>query len=444
MTIADQATIPPPAERSEGVPAPAVAVASVIVSTGLIAVGNGLMFAYIPVRLAEAGFAPAWAGTILTLLSAGGMASCFLTGRIVRRVGHARAFMTFAAIIILSNAAIAARVDPWLWVASRAAYGFAMIGVFIVAQSWLNDAVGNAVRGRVMAAFYVTYIVGIGCGSFLLRFIEIDGAAAPLIGIAFAAACIIPVGLTRLPPPPPPETASIALGLAWRISPVGLVGMLAVGGMSMMVAGFAPIHATASGLGKDEVALLLFAMPFGTMLVQLPFGWISDRTDRRYVLLVATVLVVVGGIAAGRADGGSLLWIVLIYMVWSGATETIYSLCNAHANDRADKKDLVALSSTMLFAWSLSGFLIPGFVTVLTAVVGTQAFMQVAVAIAVLFGAFTVWRLMQAPPPPSEETFDFTPLSAQAPLYPDPAVSAEAGDPPGGSEGSGTRAGGPS
>ena len=131
----------------------------------LIAVGNGLMFAYIPVRLGADGFAPTWAGGILTGLSAGGIAGCLLTGVLVRRIGHARAYMVLSALIVLSNAGVAAGPHPALWIAARALYGFAICAMFIVAQSWLNDAVGNAIRGRVMAVFYVSYIVGMGIGS---------------------------------------------------------------------------------------------------------------------------------------------------------------------------------------------------------------------------------------------------------------------------------------
>lgn len=414
-----------PAYGSAPLPTPAIAVTSIILSTGLVAIGNGLMFAFIPVRLAAEGFAPAWAGIILTALSAGGIAGCFLTGHMVRRVGHARVFMTFSAIIILSNAAIGFAVDPLAWLAARTLYGFAMVGLFIVAQSWLNDVVENDIRGRVTAIFYVTYVVGVGCGSFGLRFIDVGTMSAPTLGIVFGALSIIPVGMTRLRPPPPPETASIALGLAWRISPVGLAGMLAVGGLSMMVSGFAPIHATASGLSKDDVALLLFAMPLGTILVQIPAGWISDRTDRRYVLVGASVLVVLGGLLASRVDGGALIWLVLVYMIWSGGTESIYSISNAHANDRAQKGDLVALSSTMLFAWSLSGFLIPGGATILTAAVGTQAFMYVAIVIALAYGIFVAWRMSRTEATPPEETSGFAPMAAQAPLPAELVYSAE-------------------
>ena len=397
-------------------PTPLVAIASVIGSLALVAVGNGLMFAYIPVRLGADGFAPTWAGGILTGLSAGGIAGCLLTGALVRRIGHARAYMVLSALIVLSNAAVGAGAYPVQWIFARALYGFAISGMFIVAQSWLNDAVDNSIRGRVMAAFYVSYVVGLGIGSALMGMLDIGSAQAPLIGIAFTALSMLPIGMTRLAQPPAPEAASVAVRRAWRISPVGVAGMLAVGGLSMMIAGFTPIHATAKGFTQQEVAVLLVCMPLGTLLFQIPFGWISDRTDRRYVLIAASLLVAVAGVAAARYDAAALSVILVIYVVWSGASESIYSLASAHANDRAAKDDLVTLSSSMLFAWSVSGFIIPGLGTALTAVYGTQSFIYVAIIIAIAYGLFVIWRVLRAPPVPADETGSFAPMTAQAPL----------------------------
>ncbi|PDQ18245.1 MFS transporter [Mesorhizobium sanjuanii] len=396
--------------------APTIAIASVILSMALVAVGNGLMFAYIPVRLGAERFDPTWAGLIITGLSAGGLAGCILTGPLVRRVGHARAFMVLSALIVLSNAAVGAGTIPLLWIAARALYGFAICGLFIVAQSWLNDAVANAIRGRVMAVFYVAYVAGLGVGYAALAAVDIGTAQAPLIGIAFTALSILPVGLTRLAQPPAPQAASVALGLAWRISPVGVAGMLAVGGLSMAISGFAPIHATAKGYSQADVALLLSAMPVGTLILQIPLGWISDRTDRRYVLIAASALALVAGLFALGFDGGALAALVVIYIVWDGASESIYSLASAHAADRASKDDMVALSSSLLFAWSLAGFIVPGIVTGLSVIYGTQTFIYVAIAIAAAFCLFVLWRVTTTLAVPATETGNFAPMSAQAPL----------------------------
>jgi MFS family permease len=413
-TIEQNQTRPDPAQGSPS--APAIAIASVVLSMALVAVGNGLMFAYIPVRLGADGFDPTWAGLIVTGLSAGGLAGCILTGPLVRRVGHARAFMVLSALIVLSNAAVGAGPHPLSWIAARALYGFAICGLFIVAQSWLNDAVANAIRGRVMAVFYVAYVAGLGVGYATLALIDIRAADAPLIGIAFTALSILPVGLTRLAQPPAPQAASVAIVRAWRISPVGVAGMLAVGGLSMTISGFAPIHATAKGYSQADVALLLSAMPVGTLILQIPLGWISDRTDRRYVLIAASALALAAGLFALGFDSGALAALVVIYIVWDGASESIYSLASAHAADRAGKDDMVALSSSLLFAWSLAGFIVPGIVTGLSAVYGTQAFIYVAIVIAAAFCLFVLWRVVAMAPVPSAETGNFAPMSAQAPL----------------------------
>lgn len=396
-----------------GPPTPLIAIASVILSMALIAVGNGLMFAYIPVRLGAEGVDPVWAGLIITGLSAGGVAGCLLIGALVRRVGHARAFMVLSALIALSNVAIGAGPHPVLWVAARALYGFAICGLFVVTQSWLNDVVDNAIRGRVMALSSVAYIAGLGVGYYALALVDISTNSAPMIGIAFTALSILPVGLTRLAQPAPPASASVALAKAWRISPVGVAGMLAVGGLSMTISGFAPIHATAKGYSQNDVALLLAAMPVGTLILQMPLGWMSDRTDRRYVLIFAALLAVAAGILAFGFDGGALAALIVIYVVWDGAAESVYSLATAHASDRATRDDLVALSSSLLFAWSVAGFVVPGIVTGLSALYGTQVFIHVAVAIALVYALFVAWRVASAEAPLA--TASFAPMTAQAP-----------------------------
>jgi MFS family permease len=371
-----------------------LAIASVILSMGLVSIGNGLMFSYIPIRLSADGYDPAWAGSILSGMSFGSLAGCLLTNRIVRRVSHARAYMVFTALIILSNMTLAMQVDPALWLAARIGYGFAIAALFIISQSWLNDVVENRIRGRVMAIFYITYIMGLGTGSLVLTFLDIAANLPPLVSVLLATLSILPIGLTTLPLPEPPTPGTISFRRAWAISPVGLASMLAVGGMSMLAGGFTPIHLSASGYSKDEVALLMFAMPVGTLLVQLPAGWISDRMDRRIVLAGCAILSAVSAAICGVFDGASLLLLAAMFILWDGATESVYSIGNAHAGDKAKKEEMVELSATMLFAWSVSGFLVPGIATALTTRFGTIAYFPLAITIALIFAAFVIWRIM--------------------------------------------------
>lgn len=400
-------------------PSSPFAVTSIVLSMCMIAIGNGLLFAYIPVKLAAVGFQPWVAGAMLTAMSAGGIAGCLMTGRMVRAVGHARVFASLASLLAFSVMLIALGTDVSLWLVSRIVYGVSATGLFIVSQSWLNDAVGNALRGRVIAVFYMSYVLGLGLGSHLLTYISLDGVRAPLLTIAFITLAILPVGLTRLPPPPPPEEISIAFRSVWRISPVALVALSCVGGLTLLVQGFAPIYASAAGYAKDDVAALLLFMQLGMIVIQLPLGWLSDQIDRRWVLILATIILIAGAAAATRANGADLIWLIAIFALWAGATETLYSVATAHANDRADPQYYVSLSATLLIAWSVSGFLLPGLATALTPVLGPQAFMFVTIVVGIGFAGFLVWRVIHKDPVPDEETEPFQAISAQAPHTPE-------------------------
>lgn len=394
---------------------PLLSVGSIIASMSLNAVGSGIIFTYVPYILTHNAF-PAWvAGSMVTAIAGGGIAGCLIAGPLIRRVGHARAFACFMAIVILSVWIIALGVQPAAWIGSRVLYGVASNGIFIVAQSWLNEAAENHWRGRAMSFFYMAYVLSLGIGAFAFGFMPSDGNLPALMAISFAALAVLPISLTRLKTPPPPEWVEINLRAAWRISPVGMVGILTAGGLTMLVQGFTPIYVTRNGFGQQDVALLTFLMQFGMLGVQYPLGMLSDRIDRRRVL-IGTCLLIAGMAAIAAMIGfGQFALVALIFAIWAGATETIYSVANAHANDRAEPGTFVALASTMLVAWSTAAFVAPLVVTTLTPVFGPKTFMYAVVVLALCYAVFVAIRLTMREAIPPEETDQFEIKTAQVP-----------------------------
>ncbi len=154
---------------------------------GLLALGSGMLYAFIPIKLAQDAFAPWVAGSILTAMSGGSLVGCLITGLMVRRVGHARAFAALTALVILSAVLLSTGTDPMIWIVARTLYGIGAAGLFIVSQSWLNDACENEWRGKVIATFYLVYILSIGIGALILRFLSLEGNTVPLVAILFFA-----------------------------------------------------------------------------------------------------------------------------------------------------------------------------------------------------------------------------------------------------------------
>lgn len=366
---------------------------SIVLSMTFASLGSGIVFSYVPFTLAQAGYDPWVAGSAVTAVAGGGLLGCFIAGPLIRRVGHARAFSCFAALTILSAIMVAVGVIPAAWIASRALYGLASNGNFIVVQSWLNHTAANEWRGRAMSLFYMSYVIGLGTGSFMFGYLPDAENTAPLVAVACYTLAILPIGLTSIPNPPPPENVTINLRAAWRVSPVALIGILASGGLSMLVQGFTPIYAAGEGLSRTQIALLMFLMQLGMLGVQFPLGALSDRMDRRMVLVISCGIIIASAAAGMLITFEFLLLAILVFAIWSGATETIYSISNAHANDRANPRDFVPLASTMLVAWSASAFVLPGLVTAITPYFGPKAYMLVVMVVAFAFAIFALIRI---------------------------------------------------
>ena len=390
-------------------------ITAIVVSMTFVAIGNGVMLAYVPYVLSQAG-APMWIpGAAVTAIAFGGLIGCVIAGPVIRRVGHARAFSCSMALVLIAAFLVALGVNPILWVVARGIYGVAGNANFIIAQSWLNHAADNRWRGKAMSFFYMAYVLGLGVGAWLFGQMPADSNLAPLVTIFVTTLALLPIGLTTLPTPPAPARVSVDFPMAWRNSPVALIGVLAAGGLSMVVQGFTPIYAATNNVGQKDVALLMFVMQFGLLFVQYPLGTLSDRIDRRIVLIFTCLLITGAAVAALFVSFQAFVILMIVFALWAGAVESVYSIANAHANDRTDPEDFVPLASTLLVAWSAAATLVPLAVTALTPVFGEKTFIHAVIAVALLYAAFVAHRLRLRETVPVQERETFEIRSAQVP-----------------------------
>lgn len=388
-----------------------VALSGIIVSMMLMAGASGLGFAYIPIHLSSLGFEPWVASAMFPALSFGGLIGCLGTGWMLRLSGHARVFMVVYAVIIWSFLLIMLTENPVIWIFARALYGFGINGAFIVAQSWLHDACTDENRGRVISIFYVSYVISLGLGSYVIGWLDVSSQTPMAISMGLVALAILPVGLTRLRQPEAPEEFNIQIRKLWKISPVGLMGMLCVGGLTMTLQGFAPIYAGELEYQPGDIGLLMLFMQMGLLVVQLPMGALSDRIDRRYVLIiVASMSCVLGVVGILTESSLSFIWLVLMFAIWSGSIETFYSVSSALANDRADPKDYVFLSSTQMVMWSIGAFVIPLLSTGLLLFLPVTMFMWLLLGVSMFFAVFVAMRIFvrDAVPQHEMESFQYT------------------------------------
>ncbi|WP_342234734.1 MFS transporter [Inquilinus sp. OTU3971] len=407
---------------------PLLAVAAILAGITIVSLGQGVFATLVPIRLTEAGLSADRVGLVVAASAVGFLAGCLVVARVIRLVGHIRAFSAFAAASCLAGLALPWTVGLPGWVLLRLAMGFCSAGLFMITESWLNELTPRHLRGRILTSYVVVVMLALGAGQALLTVVDTSDVLPFVLASAAFTLALIPVTLTRSRHPGVPHRIRPILGKAYRNSPVGAVGCVVVGLVAATLQGVAPVWGVQRGFSTAEIATLMAATQIGGLLCQWPLGWLSDRIDRRWVILGAalcTIVAALGSIAAGPASFGLL---IALFALWGGMAEAIYPLSVAHANDHAKPQDYVPLAGTLLILWSIGSSAGPLAATVAMERFGPDALFVYVAALVGAFAGFVLWRMARRGRVAAEEAEQFVGLAAgssPAPAELDPRIRPE-------------------
>jgi len=248
---------------------------------------------------------------------------------------------------------------PWFWWMLRLFSGIALMGSYMVVESWLNERTDPEYRGRVFSVYMALTFLGLGLGQFLLNFADIHSQSLFIVIAIFYAICLIPVALTRAVNPPPPDITEVRLIRYIRSAPLGLYGSLAAGINAGAFFTLGPVFGLKSGLEVPLVAGFMGLTILAGLVLQWPVGTFSDRFDRRRVLggLSLAVASASLGVITAADDSRSLLLCAAV--AYGGVAFTIYPVAVAHANDFFQAGERVAGSATIILFYSCGAFLGP-------------------------------------------------------------------------------------
>jgi hypothetical protein len=99
------------------------------------------------VRGAIEGFSTVELSMIASAYFVGFLGGSRLAPKFIARVGHVRVFAALGSLISAVLIAYPVLTDPWAWMVLRVIIGFSLSGVYVTAESWLNNAATNETRG---------------------------------------------------------------------------------------------------------------------------------------------------------------------------------------------------------------------------------------------------------------------------------------------------------
>lgn len=418
-------------------------IASLLLGVAFLLAGNGLQFTLLPLRGAADGFSAPALGLIGSAYYVGFAAGCLLAPYVILRAGHIRAFAALVAVAVVVGLAYPLASDVLTWTLFRVVNGFCLAGFYLVIESWLNDRATNETRGLVMSSYVIVNFFAFTVGQLLVTLYPIEGAGNFMIAAMLASLAIVPVALTRSAQPAPITIVTFRPVQLYRAAPVGLVASLMVGVANGAFLGLGPLSAAGNGLNVGEVALFMSAATLAGALTQWPIGRLSDRMDRRLVLLALLL---------GAAATGIMLWLIadtgLLFLVFGflfGALALpCYSLAAAHAYDKTPSSETVPTAATVLLANALGGAIGPLLASALMAAQGPRALFLFTSIAQLLLAVYVFYRTKVQASLSTPEKTDFD-LAATAPVgamvtgdIPDPqdtSVALPEPDPPPASDG---------
>ena len=329
----------------------------------LLMVGNGLQGTLIGIRGEIEGFSTIELSIVMSAYFVGFLGASQLVPELIRRVGHVRVFAALASFISAVLIAYPLFTNPIFWSVGRLVIGFCYCGVYITAESWLNNAVDNEKRGQALSLYMIVQMVGIVSAQGLLALGNPNGYSLFIIISILVSISFAPILLSISPAPAFERTKLMTLSRLFTSSPLACVGMFLLGGVFSAQFGMSAVFGAQIGLSLSQISLFVASFYIGAMIFQYPIGWVSDKMDRRLLILLISAASATGSASAYFA-GGYFFALVFAAFLVGGLTNPLYSLLIAHANDFIEYEDMASAAAGLLFVngvGAVSGPIIIGY-----------------------------------------------------------------------------------
>ena len=336
------------------------------------------------------GFSRGEVGFLGSMHFLGFFIGCWWAPRLMGNVGHSRAFAVFTAMGTIGMAGHILSIDPMAWAFLRVMSGVCIAGCYTIVESWLQAKVTNASRGRAMGLYRV-----VDMGGSLIAQLLIGTLASMETYIAYnlltilCCAAMLPLALTRMPQPEIPDAPRLRPGLAWRMSPLAVAGVLvaALSGASFRMVG--PIYGQEVGLEASQIGLFLAAFVAGGAAAQFPAGWLADKYDRRWVLVWLSVASVFSCAITVAMSGLGTTGVMISAALFGLTTFPVYSVAAAHAHDFATSEERIELSAALMFFYAVGAIAAPWLTSLLIDTFGPSAlfvFISIGHVALIVFG----------------------------------------------------------
>ena len=338
--------------QAEGLPW--VPIAATIAMMAVFAITMGLTYPLLSLVLEAQGVDASMIGLNAAMTPLGIICSAPFIPKLAARYGAWNLAIVFSLMTAILLLLLGAFPNLALWFVLRFLLGIAIDGLFIISETWINQMATRETRGRVMGLYTTMLASGFAIGPFIISVTGSEGYTPFLIG-GLAPLLILPLLLRvrgRVPEFAVDDRASI-LNFA-RMAPILMAGVGIMALFDSAALSLMPIYGLREGLSETTAAAAVGVLVAGNIVFQFPIGWLADKTHRRGLMVVCTLLAIAGCAALPLVIHSPLLLWPLLF-VWGAMAFGIYPVAMAELGDRFSGSMLLAGNAGFAVMWGVGG-----------------------------------------------------------------------------------------
>ncbi|MGC1494581.1 MAG: MFS transporter [Sulfitobacter sp.] len=387
-------------------------ISALLLGSAFLLFAGGMNSLILPIRGANEGFSAVSLGLLGTGWALGFVSGCIMTSPLVARVGHIRAFGAMAAIAAISILASAIVITPWAWIVLRALCGFCFAATAMIVESWLSEQSTPDNRGRIFGVYTMVNLGASTAGQMMLTLGDPNGFVFFALGAIFYCMALVPTAISSTTTPAPLVSVKLNIRSLWKNSPVAVFAVFWVGVSNAAFGTLAAVYAQQIGLALAAVALFTSIPILAGAVIQIPVGVLSDKTDRRRVLIGVAVLALIADLGFIIFAPESRAINLVLAALLGGAIYAMYPVIVAHANDHAEPGTSIQISGGLLLIYGFGSIIGPLVAGIAMAEVGTRALFLVTSASHVMVIAYTIWRMTKRDSVADKDKSNFQPATA--------------------------------
>jgi MFS family permease len=171
--------------------------------------------------------------------------------------------------------------------------------------------------------------------------------------------------------------------------------------------GMGAVYGEAVGLSPALVSLFLTVTLVGGLIAQFPVGALSDKFDRRRLMLGLTILAAGAALALALFGSYAPLLLLALGFLMDAAAHPLYSLSVAQTNDYVERAEFVPASRGLLLAYASGASLGPTLASLAMELMGPRGLFVYITIVLSLLASFTLYRMARR---------KAKPIAAQGPL----------------------------